>query len=83
MKFYSPISFNDTMKINTGWFHVTEKSTCEVSKPTKQRCGLSWMGQEEFSTVLLKKTLRGKHDFWDVPGKKGLGGTEGKGSFSV
>ena len=63
MKFYSPIYFNDTMKNHTGWLHVTEKSTCEVSKPTKQQCGLSWMRQEEVSTILLKKALRRKHDF--------------------
>lgn len=39
MKFYSVVYFNDRMKINAGWSHVTNKSIYEVSKPTKEQCG--------------------------------------------
>lgn len=36
MKFYSPFYNNNTMKINTDWLHVSNKSIYEVSKSTNQ-----------------------------------------------
>lgn len=71
MKFYTWVYFSDTMKINTGRLCGTDKSIYEVPKSTKQwHCKwescLGWMGEEDFSTVPLKKTLRSKHAFEEV-----------------
>lgn len=39
MKLYSPVYFNDAMKINTGWLCITALFTCEVSKATTRQPG--------------------------------------------